>query len=146
MKSDQTIIEGSCHCHNIRFVLQWPGSVADIPVRQCGCTFCQKHAGSWTSNPDASLEVVIANPSNTSRYQFGTKSADFLVCSQCGVVPVVLSEIDNQTYSVVNIKTFDNIDTAQLKCTATDFDGEDIGNRLERRKRNWIGRVRLTGG
>lgn len=137
-------INGSCHCGNVRFTLSWPQSDSEIPVRECGCTFCQKHGGSWTSHRDAELGITIADQSLVSMYNFGTKTADFHVCSVCGVVPFVLSEIDGSKYAVVNVNTFDNIDDFVLSRSATDFDGEDLGNRLERRKRNWISKIRLN--
>jgi hypothetical protein len=112
-------------------------------VRECGCTFCQKHAGSWTSHRDSELGVTIGDQSLVSIYNFGTKTADFYVCSVCGVVPFVLSEIDDRKFAVVNVNTFDNIDDFVLVRSSTDFDDEDVGSRLERRKRNWIANVRL---
>lgn len=136
-------INGCCHCGNLRLILSWPKSDTEIPVRECGCTFCQKHGGSWTSHRDAALGITIGDQSLVSKYNFGTKTADFYVCSVCGVVPVVLSEIDGEKFAVVNVNTFDNIDDFVLVRSSTNFEGEDVGNRLERRKRNWISRVRL---
>ena len=139
---DAREIQASCHCGNIRFVLEWPGPVKEIPVRNCGCTFCQKHGGSWTSHPDAKLSVTIDDASLVSKYNFGTKTADFYVCATCGAVPLVLSEIDGGQYAVVNVNTFKDIGDLELSASSTDFEGEDTGSRLERRKRNWIADVR----
>lgn len=137
-------VTAACHCGNIRLDIQWPGPVADIKVRNCGCTFCQKHGGAWTSHPDASLDIAVRDPSLLNRYRFGTKTADFLLCRNCGVVPVVVSEIDDQLYAVVNVNAFTHVDTDSLERSATDFDGEETGSRLARRKKNWIGRVTIT--
>jgi hypothetical protein len=136
-------IKGSCHCGNLRLILSWPQSDPEILVRECGCTFCQKHGGSWTSHRDSELGVTIGDQSLVSIYNFGTKTADFYVCSVCGVVPFVLSEIDDRKFAVVNVNTFDKIDDFVLVRSSTDFDGEDVGSRLERRKKNWIANVRL---
>jgi hypothetical protein len=136
-------INGSCHCGNLRLILSWPESDSEIRVRECGCTFCQKHGGSWTSHRDSELGITISDQSLVSIYNFGTNAADFYVCSVCGVVPFVLSDIDDKKFAVVNINTFDNIDDFVLARSSTDFDGEDVGSRLERRKRNWISKVRL---
>ena len=136
MTKEYKQIDGSCHCRNIRFVLLWPTADPVIPVRQCGCSFCLKRGGSWTSNRSAELQATIDDQSLVSKYQFGTATADFYVCSVCGVVPFVVSEIDVNQYAVVNVNSFDNVDTTSLPCSPTDFDGEDTGDRLERRKRN----------
>lgn len=90
------------------------------------------------------LAVEINDPSLVSKYNFGTKTADFYVCSVCGVVPFVLSEIDDNQYAVVNVNTFVNVDSFSLSGSSTDFDGEDTESRLQRRKRNWIPNVLLN--
>ena len=137
------LIRGSCHCGNIRIELQWPDSTDTIGVRACGCDFCQKHGGVWTSHPRGSLDVFIDDPGRVSRYRFGTKTAEFYVCARCGVPPVVTSEIDGEVYAVVNSNTFDRTDRFELSRSDSDFDGEDVGSRLERRKRNWIPSVTI---
>jgi hypothetical protein len=138
-------IEGKCHCGNIRYVLDWPGDESEITIRACGCTFCTKHGGSWTSNRDAELMAEIRDASLVSKYTFGTATADFYVCARCGAVPFVTSAIDDHLYAVVNVNTFEGINPSSLVRTATNFDGEDVGERLERRKRNWIRTVRISG-
>ena len=137
-------IEGKCHCGNIAYQLRWPGDGSEIPVRACGCTFCTKHAGAWTSHRDAELVVSFRDAALVSEYGFGTATADFHVCSRCGVVPFVTSEIDGHVYAVVNVNTFEGLDPASFNRSAANFDGEDTGSRLERRKRNWIRSVRVT--
>ena len=138
-------IEGKCHCGNIRYVLDWPGDRTDIKIRACGCAFCTKHGGSWTSHPDSVLAAEVRDASLVSKYRFGTATADFYVCARCGAVPFVTSAIDDHLYAVVNVNTFEGIDPTSLIRTATNFDGEGAGQRLERRKRNWIRTVRVSG-
>jgi hypothetical protein len=79
-----------------------------------------------------------------SRYAFGTKTADFHVCSDCGVAPVVTSAIEGRIYAVVSVKAFDDVQAATLKQTPASFDGENEGDRLARRQRNWIGTVEFV--
>ena len=138
-----TIIAGSCHCDNIQFDLEWPDNAPQIGVRECGCSFCQKHGGAWTSHRDAKLDVRIAADALVSRYRFGTATADFYVCAKCGVAPFVVSSIDEHLYAVVNVNTFAANPAVSFSHSSTDFDGEDVGNRLERRRRSWIPTVRL---
>jgi hypothetical protein len=128
----------------IRFVLAWPGSDREIPVRKCGCSFCRKHGGAWTSHRHAGLAYRIEDEAHVSKYRFGTRTAEFYVCSLCGVVPFVLSEIGDRQYAVVNVNTFEDAGGFTLSVSSTDFEGEGTGSRLERRKRNWIPRVSRT--
>jgi len=139
-------IAGSCHCGNISFTLAWPGDAAEIPARSCGCTFCVKHGGVWTSHPEARLHVRMSDAGAVARYAFGTETADFLVCARCGVAPLVTSRIDERVYAVVNVNTFDDVERARLRPTPASFEGEDVQTRLDRRRRHWIADVTLAEG
>lgn len=132
------MIKGKCHCGNISFSLTWEPHPAEIPARACGCSFCLKHGGVWTSNPRGSLKVVLQDPAAVSKYAFGTKTADFHVCARCGIVPVVTSRIDGRLYAVVSVNAFEGVEPSRLRRTPANFDGEGTDSRLERRKRNWI--------
>ena len=141
--STLTDLNASCHCGNISFILSWPAGQTEITARQCGCSFCQKHGGSWTSNREAELRIRIKDESNVSKYMFGTKTAEFYTCARCGVVPFVVSEIEGQTYAVVSVRALDDVTGFTLSSSTTDFDGEDRGSRLGRRQNNWIPTVRF---
>ena len=140
-----TTIHGQCHCGNIRYTLQWPAATPVI-ARACGCSFCRKHAGTWTSHPDAKLAVEIAQTELFCKYRFGTGTAEFFVCADCGIVPLVASTIEGRTYAVVNVNAFENFDSAALTRRSAHFDGEAKDARLERRTRNWIADVTIRTG
>ena len=138
------ILTGRCHCGNIAFQLDWAGNPAEIPARACGCSFCQKHGGVWTSDPKSRLVVSIGTASLVSRYAFGTRTATFHVCSRCGIVPLVTSEIEQHLYAVVNVNALENLDPSRIRRAAADFEGEAVESRLARRARNWIAEVRFV--
>jgi hypothetical protein len=138
------LIKGSCHCGNVKFKLDWQPEPSEVPARACGCSFCQKHGGVWTSCPTGSLVVEVVDPARVSRYTFGTKTAEFHICATCGAVPVVTSEIDGKTYAVVNVSTFEGLDPAFLRRSPANFDGEDEATRLARRTRGWIPSVSFS--
>jgi hypothetical protein len=138
------LIHGKCHCGNISFSLTWEPDPAEIPARACGCSFCVKHGGVWTSNPVGALQVALADPSLVSRYAFGTRTAEFHTCTRCGVVPVVTSRIDGRLYAVVSVNAFEGVDPARLRRSPASFDGEGTDSRLARRKRNWIANVEYS--
>ena len=137
------LIQGTCHCRNISFTLDWQPEPREIPARACGCTFCQKHGGVWTSCPTGSLTVEVIDPSHVHPYAFGTRTAAFHICTTCGAVPLVTSEINGHTYAVVNVNTFEGVDSSLLRRVSADFDGEDEAGRLARRARGWIPDVRF---
>jgi hypothetical protein len=140
------LIAGSCHCRNICFTLAWDPDPAEIVARACTCSFCTRHGGVWTSCPTGSLEVTVREPSLVSRYAFGTRTAEFHVCSRCGVVPVVTSRIEGRLYAVVSVRAFENVEPALLRHASATFDGESEEVRLGRRRRNWIADVRWIEG
>jgi hypothetical protein len=137
------IIEGCCHCGDIALTLEWHGDAAEIPARACGCSFCIKHGGVWTSNPRAKLVATLRHGASVSQYAFGTRTATFHVCARCGAVPFVTSEIGGKLHAVVNVNTLD-IEASRVRKSTADFDGEDVDARLARRARNWIGDVRIV--
>ena len=135
------MIRGKCHCGNISFSLAWEPEPAEIPARACGCSFCVKHGGLWTSNPKGALKVAVKDPTAVSRYAFGTGTAEFHICARCGVVPIVTSTLDGRLYAVVSVNAFEGIDPARIRRAAADYEGEATEARLARRKRNWIPEV-----
>ena len=139
-------LHGRCHCGNIAFDLSWDPAPAEIPARACGCSFCVKHGGVWTSNPAGSLRVVLRDPAAVTRYAFGTRTADFLVCGRCGVVPVVTSRIADRLYAVVSVNALEGVDPALLRRSPVSFEGEEETARLARRARHWIARVEIVEG
>ena len=137
-------IAGRCHCGNISFTLDWKPEPSEIPARACTCSFCTRHGGVWTSCPTGSLRVSVRSPAQVSMYAFGTQTAQFHVCSTCGVVPVVTSRIDGRLYAVVNVNAFEGVEPSLLRPSAATFDGEDEQARLARRKRNWIAEIEIV--
>ena len=135
------LIHGKCHCGNISFTLAWEPDPLEIPARACTCSFCTKHGGVWTSNPNGTLEVAVRDSSLVSKYTFGTRTAEFHVCAQCGIVPVVTSRIDDHLYAVVSVNAFEGVEPALLRRASASFEDEAEDTRLGRRKRYWIPKV-----
>jgi hypothetical protein len=138
------LIQGQCHCGNIAFSLAWKPDPKEIPARACGCSFCTKHGGVWTSNPSGALRVVVKDAALVSKYEFGTRTAEFHICARCGIVPVVTSRIDGHLYAVVSVNAFEGVEPSLLRRSPANFDGEGTGDRLARRKRNWIADVEFS--
>jgi hypothetical protein len=139
------LITGQCQCGNISFNLEWLPDPTRIPAWACACSFCQAHKGVWTSSPSADLKVRISNLALLTRHTFGTRTAEFLICKQCEDIPLVTSEIDGRLYAVANIHALQGISPTLLKHFQSDFDGESVEERTERRRRNWIANVTING-
>lgn len=137
-------LEGACHCNAVTYTLEWPADAQSIPARRCACSYCSRFGGTWTSHPGARLE--IRHPANQppGRYRFETGTADFLFCSVCGVVLAALDDNGGGLKAVVNILTLSGRDSLEFDHSDSHFDGEATQARLERRARNWIGRVTVS--
>jgi hypothetical protein len=97
----------------------------------------------WTSNPNGSLKVELKDRSLVSEYAFGTRTAVFHICRQCGVVPVVTSGIAGRLYAVVSVNAFNNVEPSMLQHAPVSFEGESTESRLARRARNWVPNVQF---
>ncbi len=138
------ILTGKCHCGAIRYEMNWPDEAGVIPARRCTCSYCTRFKGTWTSHPEAHLEIVTDKQSRPGRYRFGTKTANFLFCSRCGVTVAAVCEIKGDIKAVINIATLDGRDLLAFDHTDSDFDGESTEQRLNSRMARWIGRVKIS--
>lgn len=126
---------GSCHCGAIATHFESAKSIAELGARSCQCSFCRQHRASWTSDPAGLVEIEARTP--VSRYRFGTETADFLVCSRCGVVPAVVSEVDGRLLGVVRVDCLSDAELFLAQTAAMDLDGELLEARLDRRAQRW---------
>ena len=129
-------LHAACHCGTIRVTLDWPDAGA-IPARACGCGLCTRHGAAWTSHPGARFRLHLADPAKVQLYRFGTRTADFHVCTICGVIPIVTCTIEGTRYAVFNVNTLDGVDRSRIVAAPRSFEGETESDRLARRRRNW---------
>ncbi len=135
---------GGCHCRSIRYELEWPAASGLIPARRCGCSFCTRFNGTWTSHPQAILDVTETASRTATRYRFGTGTADFLICAACGVVVVAITESAAGLKAVLNINTLDEAESLEFDYSDSDFGSESVDQRMSRRNENWIGSVHIS--
>ena len=136
-------VTGRCHCGNLTFDLRWHAEDAEIPARTCGCGFCTRHGATWTSHPAARLRVLAGNRARVNVYRFGTRTADFHVCTICGNAAFVSCEIGGRLYAVVNVNLFDEEARLRVRAAPAEFEGEQTDDRLARRQRSWIPDVEI---
>jgi hypothetical protein len=130
------MLDGSCHCGSLTLQFETARAPDDLPVRLCGCTFCQKHRGRYTSDPAGHVTIRI-DEANTSRYRFGLRLADFLICKTCGVF-VAAYEHGSPGRAVINLEVLAR--AAEFVGSPVQFfayDAEDVAARTARRLKNW---------
>ena len=76
------MIEGSCHCGAVRWVLDTRPESATA----CNCTICRRYGTLWAYDFDGEGIAVRAAPEALARYVRGDGSIAFHFCRTCGCV------------------------------------------------------------
>jgi len=127
-------IEGSCHCGNLTYAMQTRFTRETLAPRACGCSFCRKHDAISASDPDGSVSFGIRDPAAVSRYRFGLRTADFLVCRACGIYVGAVMERNGRQWAIVNLRASEFYD---LPAAAVSYDAENEAVRIDRRLSRW---------
>jgi hypothetical protein len=132
-------LRGSCHCGAVEITYS---TAKPLPLRRCGCGFCRRHGSVYTTDPAGHLTVKAARQA-LGRYRFGHRTADFLLCAHCGVLVAVTAEIDGTLRGVVNLAVMEPRPDLPSDIPVMDVEGESEDDRINRRRRNWIGHVEI---
>ena len=130
------IIEGRCHCGAIRAAFETALDPDVIQVRACQCGFCRRHGARTVSDPAGRLTLTFAEGA-VNRYTFGTGSADFLVCRQCGAYVATFMADEGGDLGVLNIV---GADIEVLTHRAPDpmhYEAESAAAKRSRRRARW---------
>jgi hypothetical protein len=129
--------EGACHCRAIGFRYRTARAPADWVIRACQCSFCRTHAALSTSDPAGSLEFVEHAPPALHRYQFGRKTADFLLCHNCGAYIGAMMRSGNKAFGIVNVRVLHSLASQLPEAVPMDYETEGLAERLVRREDRW---------
>jgi len=135
--SERRSFEGGCHCGAIEYTYTTSLPPARWPVRLCQCAFCRGHGARATSDPSGELQFRFERPEFLRRYRFALRTADFLICKECGtyVAAVLLSGRGAQ--GVINLNTLREPPKGLRPGTAVSHDGESGEGRRARRVLTW---------
>jgi hypothetical protein len=128
-------ILGKCQCGRV-VVTFTTANAAVLEPRACQCSFCRRHGAHTVSDP-AGQVVFKAERGVIHRHQFGMRSADFLICSDCGVYVGVVARVDGADYAAVNAVGVDFSELAARTAVKVNLDQETRPERDARRKRIW---------
>ena len=85
----------------------------------------------------AGAAVIAASESSINRYQFGLKTADFIVCNRCGNYMGAFFDDDGQGYVTLNVNTFAERAEFTADIQSANYDAEDAESRIARRRLRW---------
>ena len=131
------IHEGGCHCGNLRVRLSLTQAPSEVRLRACGCSFCGRHNTRTASDPLGALDIWAADWSQVQLYRFGTGTAEFVICRNCGVYIGAIGDSGSGTRAVLNTTCLDDRAAFSRDPTPTNHDGETTEDRLARRAANW---------
>jgi hypothetical protein len=134
---------GGCHCGNIRLGFSTELDPSQIEVRACQCSFCVRHGSHAAADPAGRLIISVKDEAQLRRYRFGLKTADYLICRECGVyVAAITGEDDaiarDDARAIVIINALDDRERFNQEPVRVDFDAENRVQRQARRRTRWM--------
>jgi hypothetical protein len=129
-------LEGTCHCGNIAIVLETEQDPRDLPLRACDCSFCRRHNARTTADPKGRARIGIQDRSLVSRYVFGLRTAQMVVCARCGVYCAAVMREAGEGWAVLNANLFLH-PAFDRPAQSMSYEGEKPEERIARRKRLW---------
>jgi hypothetical protein len=136
------VFEGGCHCGAIGFTFHASQAPFEWTVRACQCTFCRAHGARTVSDPSGSVRFRVAEPSKLRRYRFGTRSSDFLVCSDCGVYVAALLTSSKGLFATLNINVIRGLPDVP-EAVPVSYESESVEQRTARREQRWTPVTRI---
>ena len=123
---------GACHCGAIGVFFETDADPSLLQVRACQCSFCRRHGAKTVSDPDGRLTLSF-DAESVHLYRFGTRSADFLICRECGdYVAAVMDDV-----AVLNVVAADLIPFAGRQSEPVTYDAETPDEKRARRRARW---------
>jgi hypothetical protein len=129
--------DGGCHCGNVSLRFETEIAPSAFSVRSCGCSFCQRHGTRTVADANGRIQVAVYDLQKLNRYRFGLRTADFLVCRDCGVYLGAAYHEAGASWVLVNTRVLVARDEFGQDATPTNHDSETEPARRARRKATW---------
>jgi hypothetical protein len=126
-----------CHCGNVEVRFETEKSPAELQPRSCQCTFCTRHRSRTVADPQGRATIHIRDEAQLSRYQWGTRSAEFLVCRACGGYAGALMTSGARKYMTVNVNLVEDPSQFTRPALPVNYDAESPDERRKRRESVW---------
>jgi hypothetical protein len=106
-------------------------------VRACQCSFCLAHGAACTSDPSGAVSFIYAKESELHRYRFALRTADFLLCRNCGVYIGAVLEDSGSAFATLNTRTMAMPGFDIPAPQPVEYGQELAAERRRRRKEKW---------
>ncbi len=131
-----TLLHGECHCGRVEVSFETALAPETMEIRACQCSFCRRHGARTVTDPNGSL-TIAAPAGGLSRYRFGLRTADYLLCANCGVYIAAVINDGAEKRATLNATGLMIEDMHDRTPTPVNLDSEDASGRRDRRHRNW---------
>jgi hypothetical protein len=129
--------EGGCHCGALEFTYESRLPLKEWAVRACQCAFCRGHGALTTSDPGGTVRFRYAFPDRLRRYRFGLRTADFLVCRECGTYVGAVMMTGAGAVAVINLNALREQPRGLPEAKAMNYKNESLEQRRARRRQGW---------
>jgi hypothetical protein len=126
------IYTGACHCGAVSATYE---TNAPVRLRQDGCSFCSSRGVKSASDPEGKL--ALASTQKLTRYRFGHKTADFLICPDCGTYVAAMMDGPRGPVAVINVLGLRIAELQDEPAQLASLDGETEPDRIARRLSRW---------
>ena len=126
-----------CHCGTLTARYQTAIEPSCWAMRACQCSFCRSHGALSTSDPAGLLTFQSSDPTRIQRYRFGGRTADFLICCECGVYVGVQIATDKGRFGVLNVLSLLPLIAGVPAAEPMDYSAERAEARRLRRETRW---------
>jgi len=126
------IYRGACHCGAVSATYE---TQAPVRLRMDGCSFCSSRGVKSASDPEGKLALTAR--AKLIRYRFGHKTADFLICPECGAYVATFMQGPSGAVGVINVVGLQIPELKDEPATLASLDGESEQDRIARRLSRW---------
>ena len=131
-------IHGSCHCGAVRVSVRLSRTPQEIELRACQCSFCRRHGARTFADPSGHALIESASAADIRDYRFGQRTADFLICAECGVYVAAVIEAPGGLHATINAAGLGFAEFEGREAAAAEYGAETRAERIERRYRRWM--------
>ena len=132
------VYDGACHCGAIEFSFETTLSPRRWPMLACQCRFCRGHGAVTAADPAGIVRFNYTYPDRLRRYRFALRTADYLVCRECGMYVGAVMMTGNGGVATINTNLLGERPRGLAPAKAeTGYRSESLEERRTRRRAQW---------
>ncbi|RWK10109.1 aldehyde-activating protein [Mesorhizobium sp.] len=85
-----------------------PARSGRLEIRACQCPFCTRHGSRAAADPNGRLTISVEDRAKLQTYRFGLRTADYLVCRECGVYVAAIAGDGAEARAIVIVNALDD--------------------------------------